>query len=295
MKVTIIGTNGLLSDQMAEYCMAHHYSLSMYGLKAPHYQCHFSPIDLSLQDFSVSDWMDSDVIIYASGAGIQSNLKESGSLIYQLNTFVPITICNSLSQLNYRGIFVTFGSYFEIGANNSTYKFTEQDLIRSVSPVPNDYCVSKRLLTRYVSSSHQTFQHLHLILPTIYGPTESAHRLIPYTLHAIETHQSLQFTSGTQVRQYLYIGDLPLILFSLISHKFHSLVLNVSGRETYTVRQLVELICSYKGYDVADSMFGQTNREDTGMVNLQLDDTLLSTMLPMIQYTSVNEVLSQYH
>ena len=42
--------------------------------------------------------------------------------------------------------------------------------------VPNDYCISKRLLTRYINSSSQSFKHIHLILPTIYGEREGKHR-----------------------------------------------------------------------------------------------------------------------
>ena len=68
--------------------------------------------------------MSSDIIIYAIGAGIQSDLKEGFNLIYNLNVTVPVSICNKLKELDYKGTFVTFGSFFEIGETKETKPFT---------------------------------------------------------------------------------------------------------------------------------------------------------------------------
>lgn len=53
-------------------------------------------MNLVEENIDMSTLKNSDVIIYAIGAGIQSNLNESVNLIYSLNVNVPINICNQL-------------------------------------------------------------------------------------------------------------------------------------------------------------------------------------------------------
>lgn len=296
MNVAIIGSNGLLSDKIALYCIGQGYSLTMYGLEKPRNieAPRFVAVDLLDRSLDAQELARYDAIVYASGAGIQSNLKESNELVFKLNTFVPIELCNSLSQVGYRGVFVTFGSYFEIGSTARETKYTESDLVASRSEVPNAYSVSKRLLSRYVDSTRQTFRHLHLVLPTIYGPTEAPHRLIPYTINALKNGEPLQFTAGTQVRQYLYIDDLPRIVFGLAEIIGRSDIVNISGTDTLTVRQVVELIFEMYGRRISDELFGKAERADISMLNLQLDDSKLRSLLPGISYTPFREVIKLY-
>lgn len=53
---------------------------------------------------------------------------------------------------------------------------------------------------------------LHFILPTIYSEYEDQNRLIPYMLRAIKNGEKLSFTSGEQVRQYLYVDEVPRMI-----------------------------------------------------------------------------------
>ena len=130
MKISIIGTNGLLSDSIGRYCNKNNIQLDMYGLFAPehHQYDNFYSIDLAKEELQYEKIIDSNIIIYAVGAGIQSNLKESADLIYTLNVSVPIKLCNTLKQSGYSEVFVSFGSYFEIGENAENKFFTENEV-----------------------------------------------------------------------------------------------------------------------------------------------------------------------
>ena len=56
-----------------------------------------------------------------------------------------------LKKYNYKGIYVSFGWYKEIGLNGENGKaFTEEEVICSTLPVTNDYGLSKRLYSRYM-------------------------------------------------------------------------------------------------------------------------------------------------
>lgn len=296
MTISIIGTNGLLANEVGLFCNNNLIQLISYGRREPsvHTFQEFKKIDLMTEEIDIAEASQSDIIIYACGAGVQSNLKDSVESIYNLNTYIPINISNTLNKIGYKGSFVTFGSCFEIGDNSKSIEFNEIDTANSMLDVPNDYCVSKRLLTKFVTSKQQTFKHLHLMLPTIYGEREAEHRLVPYTVSSIKRKESMQFTSGKQIRQYLYAGDVARIIFELIALEKTG-IYNLSGIETFSVRTLVEEIYKFYGLNTNEELFGKAERADVGMQNLQLDGTLVKLLLPDFQYRRFNEILKLYN
>ena len=221
MKVAILGTNGFLSTAIAKYANTQGWSLDMYGLNEPigHKYDNFYKVNLMDAELDCSGLQERDLIVYAIGAGIQSSLKEGYNLIYNLNVTVPVTICNKLKELDYKGRFVTFGSVFEMGETKEERYFTEDDVLTSTCTAPNDYTVSKRMLSAFVSSYKHDFIHWHFYIPTIYGAGENPKRLIPYTIYAIRNGEELHFTAGNQTRQYIHVSEVPRMLELAIKKK----------------------------------------------------------------------------
>lgn len=295
MKVAIIGSNGLLSNEMQKFCFEHNNVTSIFGIDKPknNQYTHFFPINLMHRSIDINLLIQNDLIIYAVGAGIQSNLNENYETIYYLNTLLPIKLCKELACHSYKGTFVTFGSYFEIGANDKEYLFDEIEIANSILPVLNDYSISKRLLTKFIVSNNSKYRHLHFILPTIYGPNEASHRLIPYTLSMIDKGEIPLFTAGTQVRQYLYIGDIPMIVYALVKKRQQG-IFNIAGKESFSVKKLIEYIYYKKGILMPEGIFGNAKRTDVSMKYLQLSDKKLHKILPDFKFTSLSEVLPMY-
>lgn len=295
MKVTLIGANGLLADSVGKYCNINKYELEVWGLEKPinHDWNSFVKVNLINGNPGYAALKTSDIIVYAVGAGIQSNLNESSDLIFNLNVNVPIQICNELDKIGYTGTFITFGSYFEIGENTENLIFDELELANSQRIVPNDYCVSKRMLTRFANSKRHEYNHLHAILPTIFGENESAHRLVPYTVKSIKNGVEPRFTSGNQVRQYLYIDDVPPMLFALSAQNATG-IYNLSGNVTFTVKELVKKIFDFYGKEFSEDIFGSVQRADVGMINLQINGEKLHNLLPEIRYSDFSECLKRY-
>ena len=117
MKISILGTNGFLSTAIAKYANEAGWNLDMYGLNEPtaHKFDNFYKVNLMDAELDCSGLLASEIIIYAIGAGIQSNLKEGNDLIYNLNVTVPVRICNAIKAAGYQGKFITFCSVFEMG------------------------------------------------------------------------------------------------------------------------------------------------------------------------------------
>ena len=196
--------------------------------------------------------------------------------------------------MNFRGAFVTFGSYFELGETSTSHLATEEEIINSIALAPNDYAVSKRMLTRFVLSYQHEFVHWHFILPTIYGSGENPKRLIPYTINAIRNNEELHFTSGEQVRQYLFVGDVAKVLDAAYTNSLPSGIYNIAGSEEFTVRKLVESIHAHYHKHVPERCFGSALRADVGMKYLALNGTKLIQTLGMRPSTLLKDVIDEY-
>ena len=296
MKVTILGTNGFLSRAIAVYCNGKGYPVNMYGLDEPtgHSYDSFHKVNLMTEELDYSDLIKSDIIVYAIGAGIQSNLKEGNDLIYNLNVTAPVKICNALKTAGYKGCFITFGSVFEMGETHDERFFTEVDVLTSVCPAPNDYTVSKRMLSRFVDSYKHDFTHWHFFIPTIYGEKENPFRLIPYTINAIRNNEPLHFTAGDQTRQYIYVGEVPAMIDWAYDKQLPSGIYNIQGKDTLTVREIVTAIHRHFGKDVPNDCFGSANRADVGMKYLALDGTKLKNAIGFEATISLTDVIDRY-
>ena len=154
MKISIIGANGMLSVALTKYYYAKEgVTVDVYGLDVPKgYECdNFYQVNLLKDILDYDTLIASDVIVYASGAGVQAALQTDSSLMYSLNVSAPIEITLQLKKHDYKGIYVSFGSYMEIGLNSEDGKvFSEDEVICSTLPVTNDYGLSKRLYGRYM-------------------------------------------------------------------------------------------------------------------------------------------------
>lgn len=298
MKIAVLGSNGFLSNTIIGY-----YSnfpnivVDVYGLEKPIglYYNHFFPLNLVEEDLKGESIKDYDIIVYCIGAGIQFNLNEDNDLIYKLNVSAPVTICNLLDAIGYKGIFITFGSYFEIGANELRRPLTEKELLFSEGGVPNDYTVSKRMLSRYVESSKHSFTYWHFILPTIYGRGENPQRLIPYTINALLNNQKVTFTDGNQVRQYIHVDMIPAIIMNAYENKLMSGIYNVEGNELLSVREIVSLISDFMHKELPQDVWGSLQRKDSSMRYLALDGSLLKSKINIVYNATILSSLLKYN
>lgn len=297
MKISILGTNGFLSTAIAKYANEAGWNLDMYGLDAPtsHKYDNFYRVNLMDAELDCSGLVDSDIIIYAIGAGIQANLKEGFNLIYNLNVTAPVAICNKLKKLGYKGCFVTFGSYFEMGETKEAHPFSEEEILTSNCQAPNDYTVSKRMLSRFVASYKHDFTHWHFYIPTIYGAGENPKRLIPYVINAIRNGEELHFTAGDQTRQYIHVSEIPKLIAMAYDKKLPSGLFNIEGRETLTVKEIVSLIHNSMGKEIPEGCFGSVQRVDAGMKFLALDGKKLNTYIGFSATKQIKDTIIDYY
>lgn len=302
MKITIIGSNGMLSVALTKYFSTLTGTLvTVYGLEPPiGYTCHnFRPINLLEERLNYEELLGSDVIIYSSGAGVQASLKTDSSLMYALNVHIPIEITLQLKKCDFKGIYISFGSYMEIGINDEEGKsFNEDEVVCSLLPVSNDYALSKRLYGRYMRDFKAGYTTYHFILPNMFSEDDlkPGTRLVPYTLQYLQDYcagkktKDPSFSAGLQTRQFITVEEMVLTVEKSIMAQIPSGLYCIGGGEFLSIRNLIERLFSIYKVPCKDEYFGKEVRRDGDIRSLRLDGRKLIGILGFQPCKTIEEI-----
>lgn len=271
-RIAIIGSSSFLASYIITDLENENHDLTLFSREKTNEKHLFSAFAYpnSIPDFSL--FLDYDVIIFVAAGGVQSSKKYSSDEIYALNAFLPIALSNFLDENNFKGKLISFGSYFEIGGHNELKSFTETEVALSNFDVPNHYCLSKRLLTRFVNDSISKINHYHIMLPSIYGKNENENRLIPYLISSLENGKDLELTAGTQIRQFLHAKDVSEFVSMICNQSIEKGVYNLASDHYDWVKDVIETVFNHFGKDFSVAL-GKIQRQDESMQVLLLDST----------------------
>jgi len=291
MKIAIIGANGMLSVALTKYFYGRpDTTVVVYGLDEPQsYACDcFTQVNLVTQVLNYEELATADVVIYASGAGVQAALSTPSLLMYQLNVSAPIAITLGLKKAGFKGTYVSFGSYMEIGVNDIEGKaFSEEEVVCSQLPVTNDYALSKRLYGRYMRDFKADFTCYHFILPNMFSEEDMkpGTRLVPYTLQYLQDYcagkkpNTPKFSAGTQTRQFITLEEMILTVDKTIITKIPFGLYCIGGGEFLSIRNLIERLFAIYNVPCKEEYFGQSVRRDGDIRSLRLNGSKLFAAL----------------
>lgn len=305
MNIAIIGANGMLSVALTKYFYGRQDTkVSVYGLDAPQgYECdEFYQTNLLKQKLDYEELKSYDVIIYASGAGVQAALNTEPALMYALNVTAPIDITLGLKKVGYKGIYVSFGSYMEIGINDEDGKaFNEDDVVCSPLPVSNDYALSKRLYGRYMRDFKADFAFYHFILPNMFSEDDlkPGTRLVPYTLKYLQDVvagkevEEPRFSAGTQTRQFITLEEMIQTVDKVLNAKIPSGLYCIGGGEFLSIRNLIERLFAIYNVPCKDEYFGKSVRRDGDIKSLRLNGDKLEQCIGSLPNLTIEQIFKQ--
>lgn len=291
MKIAIIGANGMLSVALTKYFYCRpDTTVVVYGLDEPQgYACDsFTQVNLVTQTLNYEEVANADVVIYASGAGVQAAINTPSLLMYQLNVSAPIAITLGLKKVGFKGTYVSFGSYMEIGVNEEEGKaFNEDEVVCSPLPTTNDYALSKRLYGRYMRDFKADYITYHFISPNMFSEDDlkPGTRLVPYTLQYLQDYcagmnpEAPKFSAGTQTRQFITLEEMIQTVDNAITAKIPSGLYCIGGGEYLSIRNLIERLFAIYNVPCKDEYFGQSVRRDGDIRSLRLDGKKLFKVL----------------
>ncbi len=298
-KIAIVGANSFLATYVIKELVEHDYQLHLYGRREVGLSrgATFSYFSYPDAPINFEELLSIDTIIYTAGAGIQSNVPASNDLIYYINAFLPINLIQYLQDNEYKGHVITFGSYFEIG-NSLTEKFyTEEEYITNNNRVPNNYCISKRLLSQYVNQKIDglRFNLTHFVLPNIYGVGENTTRIIPYLVESLKNKKPLHLSGGTQKRQYLHARDAANIIQKVINKPITGIYNLGDNNNVVSIKEIVQMVLEeIPGKKSFEINFGSIVTRDIGMQFLALDTKKAEKELNWKASVSLPEGIREY-
>ena len=136
-------------------------------------------------------------------------------------------------------LFIQIGSSLEYGKKKPPhFEFTKC--------FPNaHYGKSKLRSTKYIlkCNKKKPFSFVILRLYQIYGPNQSVNRLIPIIISSCLKNKKFDCSSGKQVRDFLYIDDLIILLHKIINSKTKLKgIFNVGSGKPIQVKKIINLI-----------------------------------------------------
>ena len=302
MKIAVIGANGMLSVALTKYFYGRpDTTVVVYGLDEPQgYDCDsFTQVNLVTQTLNYEEVATADVVVYASGAGVQAALSTPSLLMYQLNVNAPIAITLGLKKAGFKGTYVSFGSYMEIGINDEEGKaFNEDDVVCSPLPVSNDYALSKRLYGRYMRDFTADFTTYHFILPNMFSEDDlkPGTRLVPYTLQYLQDYcagknpDAPKFSAGTQTRQFITLEEMIQTVDKALISNIPSGLYCIGGGEYLSIRNLIERLFAIYNVPCKDDYFGQSVRRDGDIRSLKIDGKKLYIELGCQPNKTIEEI-----
>ena len=302
MRIAIIGANGMLSVALTKYFYGRpNTTVFVYGLDEPQgYACDsFTQVNLVTQTLIYEEVATADIVIYASGAGVQAALSTPSLLMYQLNVNAPIAITLGLKKAGFKGTYISFGSYMEIGVNGEEGKaFNEDEVVCSPLPTTNDYALSKRLYGRYMRDFTADYTTYHFILPNMFSEDDlkPGTRLVPYTLQYLQDYcagknpEAPKFSAGTQTRQFITLEEMIQTVSIAIEKNIPSGIYNVGGGEYLSIKRLIQRLFSIYNVPCKDDYFGKETRRDGDIKSLALNGDKLKQEIGILPSASIEEI-----
>lgn len=209
-KVIILGANGFIGSNLTQ-------ALSKKGVhvlalvdgrfdyqkisRLPQVSCVEFSLE-SLNDLSIKDIEDVDIIYHLAWEGVNAKLKNASEIQAQ-NIIYGIKVLNFAKQNGIKKVLIP-GSAAEVSCGEGVITGKEP-------PSPSDMYSAAKVATRYLCQTYAKQNEIDLIwtlITSIYGPGRDTGDLISYTIKTILKNEVPSFTRLEQQWDYLYIDDL---------------------------------------------------------------------------------------
>ncbi len=180
------------------------------------------------------------VVFNAAGYGVSPNERDP-RLLRQVNVEFLEHLCETAAAVR---LPEWVGRRIVHCGSAAEYGDARGDLAEDTEPRPTtEYGRAKLEGTRMLQSVclRRSLDGVTARLFTVYGPGETRGRLLPSLLEAARTRVPLPLTSGAQVRDFTYVGDVAEGLLRLgLSRGPHGEIVNLATGTLMSVRRFVE-------------------------------------------------------
>lgn len=182
---------------------------------------------------------DYDIIINTSGYSGNLPVINNGK---NINTNHFSIIKNILKNINLtkKIKLIHLASSSEYGKKQSPIKETDK------CKPNNIYGKSKLACTNYILNfKNKNFKYVILRLFQVYGEFQKEDKLVPYVIDKCQKDLKFNVSSGNQIRDFLYVGDLvEAIDKAIFTKKAENKLINLGSGNPIAVKNIIKIIFS---------------------------------------------------
>ncbi len=246
----IIGATGFIGKALMAFFIREGFSVTCLLISSRQQKSHVALIEgLKLLETPTGDLNDLtetlaktsfDVIINLAAGGVRPGERTAKNLVEGNIEFLLDTL-SAVSE-NPPRLFIQTGSWFEYQQTTEQKPINEQTALLTRSLYGSAKAAS--FLMGVASAYALSIPFITLRLFQVYGPGEPSHRLIPTLQKALTNNEPIALSSGTQIRDFLFLSDI------LEAFKAAILTPNMTKHSAYnictgwpiTVREMCETI-----------------------------------------------------
>ena len=185
-----------------------------------------------------------DIVIHGAGERSTDKSFKDPNLIINSNVLGTQAILNSCVKYNVEKIVYisTDQVYGQLSSENDT-SWKEDDLVNP----RNLYAVTKASAEMLIKTACQSSKLNYNILRTsnIYGPRQTADKLIPKTIKSITNQQDIfVYGQGLQMRDWLHAFDFSSALISILNKGVNNEIYNISSGQEFTNIEVIQKVCN---------------------------------------------------
>ena len=243
-KILIFGGSGFIGRALAESAAHQEYEVTIVSRTSSlaskiHPAINVVQHDIQSGPSSIIQKLSFDYVINC--AGNISHQEFNFNDQYPINTHY-FGLLNIISSLQIKGMkkFIQLGSSDEYGFN----KAPQHESFRENPQTP--YAFSKTAATHLIQMLVKNINFPGLIIRPFlaYGPHQKSNRLIPYVVRSCLENKEFNISSGTQLKDFLYIDDLIEAIFLCLDadQSLNGKIFNIASGQPISIKELVRVI-----------------------------------------------------
>ena len=205
----------------------------------------FQSIDLNTQMNDLLDLIDRvqpELVVNFAAQGMVAESWLNPTHWFRTNVVAQVALHDALRQKPFLQKYVHVTTPEVYGSTDGSW-IKEHNHFRPSTP----YAVSRAACDLHLHSFHETygFPVVFTRAANVYGPGQQLYRIIPRTLLSVRTGKPMQLHGGGHsVRAFIHIQDVVRATLQLANDGEPGSTWHLSTRESCSIRQLVEQICS---------------------------------------------------